>query len=44
MFSTAYSDGAPWNDTFWKHDRFNKLLLAIVADGGDDAITSPLAP
>ena len=28
MFSTAYSDGAPWNDTFWKHDRFNKLLVA----------------
>jgi len=27
MFSTAYSAGAEWNDTFWKHDRFNKLLL-----------------
>ncbi len=31
MFSTAYSDGAPWNDTFWKHERFNKLLLEARA-------------
>ncbi len=27
MFSTAYADGVPWNDTYWKHDRFNKLLV-----------------
>lgn len=27
MFSTAYADGVPWNDSFWKHDRFNKLLV-----------------
>ncbi len=27
MFSTAYSADAPWNDTFWIHDRFNELLL-----------------
>jgi peptide/nickel transport system substrate-binding protein len=27
MFSTAYAAGADWNDTFWKHDRFNELLL-----------------
>ncbi|MEQ8356025.1 MAG: ABC transporter substrate-binding protein [Kiloniellaceae bacterium] len=26
MFSTAYASGAAWNDTFWEHDRFNKLL------------------
>jgi peptide/nickel transport system substrate-binding protein len=26
MFSTAYAADAKWNDTFWKHDRFNKLL------------------
>lgn len=32
MFSTAYSDGANWNDTFWKHDRFNKLLLEARAE------------
>ncbi len=27
MFSTAYSDGAAWNDAFWKHERFNKILV-----------------
>ena len=27
MFSTAYSADATWNDTFWYHDRFNKLLV-----------------
>ena len=32
MFSTAYSDAAPWNDTFWKHDRFNVLLKAARAE------------
>ncbi len=32
MFSTAYSDGAPWNDTFWKHDRFNQLLIAARSE------------
>jgi len=26
MFSVAYADGASWNDTHWKNDRFNKLL------------------
>jgi len=26
MFSTAYAADAAWNDSFWKHDRFNKLL------------------
>ena len=26
MFSTAYAADASWNDTFWKHDRFNQLL------------------
>ena len=28
MFSQAYAEGANWNDTFWSHERFNKLLLA----------------
>jgi peptide/nickel transport system substrate-binding protein len=32
MFSTAYADGAPWNDTFWKHERFNKLLVEARAE------------
>jgi peptide/nickel transport system substrate-binding protein len=27
MFSTAYAGGAPWNDTSWSNDRFNKLLV-----------------
>jgi peptide/nickel transport system substrate-binding protein len=27
MFSTAYASGAAWNDSFWEHERFNKLLL-----------------
>ncbi len=27
MFSQAYAEGANWNDTFWSHERFNKLLL-----------------
>ncbi len=35
MFSTAYSDGAPWNDTFWKHERFNKLLKQARAELDD---------
>jgi peptide/nickel transport system substrate-binding protein len=28
MFSQAYAEGANWNDTFWSHERFNKLLTA----------------
>ena len=27
MFSQAYAEGANWNDTFWSHERLNKLLL-----------------
>lgn len=26
MFTTVYSEGAAWNDTFWSHERFNRLL------------------
>jgi len=32
MFTVAYSDGAPWNDTHWKNDRFNKLLVSARAE------------
>lgn len=32
MFSVAYSDGAPWNDTHWKNKRFNELLIAARAE------------
>jgi len=31
MFSTAYAAGAAWNDTYWNHEEFNKLLLAARA-------------
>ena len=32
MFSTAYAAGAPWNDSFWAHERFNKLLIEARAE------------
>lgn len=32
MFSVAYSDGAPWNDTHWKNKQFNELLIAARAE------------
>ena len=32
MFSTAYTADAPWNDSLWKHDRFNKLLKEARAE------------
>ncbi|NIQ38026.1 MAG: twin-arginine translocation signal domain-containing protein [Proteobacteria bacterium] len=32
MFSTAYAEDSNWNDTFWKHERFNKLLNAARAE------------
>ena len=32
MFSTAYAADAAWNDTFWKHERFNKLLKEARAE------------
>lgn len=28
MFSTAYAEGANWNDSFWSNERFNMLLRA----------------
>ena len=36
MFSTAYAKGAPWNDTFWEHDKFNKLLVEARAELNTD--------
>jgi len=27
MFTQVYSDGASWNESHFKHDRFNKLLI-----------------
>ena len=35
MFSTAYAAGASWNDTFWNHEKFNKLLVEARAELDD---------
>ena len=32
MFSQAYAAEASWNETFWKHDRFDVLLRAARAE------------
>jgi len=32
MFSTAYAEGVPWNDTYWKNDRFNQILVEARAE------------
>ncbi len=32
MFTTTYAADAPWNDSKWKHDRFNKLLISARAE------------
>ncbi len=32
MFASAYTCGAPWNDTFWCHERFEQLLVAARAE------------
>jgi peptide/nickel transport system substrate-binding protein len=32
MFSTAYAQESSWNDTFWKHERFNMLLKEARAE------------
>ncbi len=32
MFSTAYAAGAPWNDTHWNNEKFNKLLIEARAE------------
>ncbi|MEM7172938.1 MAG: ABC transporter substrate-binding protein, partial [Pseudomonadota bacterium] len=36
MFSTAYAQGASWNDTFWENEPFNKLLLEARAELDDE--------
>ena len=35
MFSVAYADGAPWNDTLWSNKKFNELLVAARAELDD---------
>ena len=32
MFSVAFADDAEWNEGFWKHAKFNKLLLEARAE------------
>ncbi len=36
MFSTAYAERAAWNDSYWKHERFNKLLVQARAELDSD--------
>lgn len=35
MFTVGYSKGAAWNDSFWSHARFNKLLIEARAELND---------
>ena len=35
MFSIFFREGAPWNDTNWHNDRFQKLLLAAKSELDD---------
>jgi peptide/nickel transport system substrate-binding protein len=35
MLSTAYAADSSWNDSFWKHERFNKLLKRARAELDD---------
>ncbi len=32
MFQTAYAADAAWNDAFWKHPKFNELLVAARSE------------
>lgn len=36
MFSTSYISGADWNDTFWEHDEFDRLVREARAELDDD--------
>ncbi|HID67131.1 MAG TPA: ABC transporter substrate-binding protein [Roseibacterium sp.] len=36
MFSTAYTDGAPWNETYWSHERFNMLVTSARSELDED--------
>jgi len=35
MFSLAYTEDANWNDTLWKHPKFNQLIRAARAELDD---------
>ena len=32
ILSTVYLDGAPWNDSFLKHDRLNELIISARSE------------
>lgn len=32
MFTAAYAETAPWNDTKWQHQKFNQLLVAARSE------------
>lgn len=32
MFTTAYAADAAWNDSYWKNDRFNELLISARSE------------
>ncbi len=32
MFTQGYGADSSWNETFWKHDRFNELLTAARSE------------
>jgi len=36
MFTTTYSEGAPWNESYWSHERFNQLLVDARAELDQD--------
>ena len=36
MFTTGYAEGAAWNDTFWSHERFAKLMAEAKAELDDN--------
>ncbi len=36
IFSTAYADGASWNETNWSNPQFNELLVAARAELDED--------
>lgn len=36
MFSQGYADDSSWNETFWKNDRFNKILREARAELNED--------
>ena len=36
ILSTVYAAGSAWNETFWNHERFNKLLVVARSEQNDN--------